>query len=208
MSDRTAIDRPERQQPTMTADGGVTDADARLMVGFQRGEPRCFDQLFHRYKAAVVNFAYRFTGRRDLAEELAQDIFIKCYRAAQSYRPEARFSTWLFRIARNHCLNELRRPEHRMGVQSLHDGAQQRCSAPTPEAQAAAHDLQRRLSALLAALPERQRTALILSRFHQMSYDEIAQTMQTSVSAVKSLLNRAKDQLVAALRGDGVSHEM
>jgi RNA polymerase sigma-70 factor (ECF subfamily) len=201
-------ERPAVQRGLVGVSEQVTDADALLMVGFQQGERKCFDQLFHRYKAAVVNFAYRFTSRRDLAEELAQEIFVKCYRAAPSYRPEAKFSTWLFRIARNHCLNELRRPEHRVRHQPLHDTSEQRASGMSPEAQVSARDLQRRLTALLAALPERQRTALILSRFHQMSYEEIATTMKTSLSAVKSLLNRAKEQLVAALGSAGDTDEM
>ena len=83
----------------------TADVDAQWMLAFQRGDEQCFDRLFQKYKQPVINFAHRFTGRRDVAEELAQDIFVKCYTAAPRYQPSARFSTWLFRIARNHCLN-------------------------------------------------------------------------------------------------------
>ena len=169
----------------------ATDVDAQWMLAFQRGDEQCFDRLFQKYKRPVVTFAHRFTGRRDVAEELAQDIFVKCYTAAPRYEASARFSTWLFRIARNHCLNEVRRQDYRYRTEPL-DGAPVVASGSSPEQQAQASDLQRALLEVMAALPETQRAALLLSRQHGMSYDEIAATMETSVGAVKSLLNRAK----------------
>jgi RNA polymerase sigma-70 factor (ECF subfamily) len=180
------VDRPEH------------DADARLMLAFQQGDERCFDQLFEKHQRAVIGFAARFTGRRDVAEELAQEIFVKCYLARSSYQPTAKFKTWLFRIARNHCLNELRRQDYRRPPQPL-DEAQQPSSQLTPEAELESRALERAVEQALAALPESQRTALLLSRTQAMSYDEIAAAMGTSVSAVKSLLHRAKQTLVERL---------
>jgi RNA polymerase sigma-70 factor (ECF subfamily) len=184
---------------TAAVEGAPHDPDAELMLRFQRGERRCFDELFQKYRRPVINFAYRFTGRKDVAEELAQEIFVKCFRGAAGYRPGARFATWLFRIARNHCLNEVRRAEYRTRSQPLDPAAEPPSAGATPEAHLRGKDLERMIDAALQALPEKQRSALILCRFHQMSYDEIAATMQTSVSSVKSLLNRARQKLVAAL---------
>jgi len=201
---------PQRQNAG-SVHSGDEDADAQLMLGFQKGQRSCFDQLFQKYKRPVINFAYRFTGRQDRAEELAQEIFVKCFSAKESYRPEAKFSTWLFRIARNHCLNEVRKPEYRHQVSEYSE--QEKVSpiaskAVTPEAALAARELQRALRVALSALPERQRTALILSRFHHMSYDEIAATMKVSLSAVKSLLNRAKEFMVTEVQKHGVRHDL
>lgn len=180
------------------------DDDARLMLGFQQGDETCFDQIFQRYKKAVINFAFRFTGRADVAEELAQEIFVKCYIARDTYRPTARFATWLFRIARNHCLNEVRRQDYRHRTEPLSE-ARPLDGGASPEAQAQARALERAVAQALAALPETQRTAFILGQLQGMSYDEIAATMETSVSAVKSLLNRARQALVKQLEKH---HEM
>jgi len=190
-------------EATLTAEAAdqraSVDPDAELMLRFQRGERRCFDELFQKYRRPVINFAYRFTGRQEVAEELAQEIFVKCYQSAPSYKPAARFSTWLFRVARNHCLNEVRRQDYRARVKSLEPSAEPPSPGATPEAQLRGKEVGRMIDAALQALPEKQRTALILCRFHQMSYDEIAATMKTSVSSVKSLLNRCRRTLTAAL---------
>ena len=178
----------------------MSDQDAKLMLEFQQGDPACFERLFQKYKAAMINFAFRFTGRRDVAEELAQEIFVKCYTAHKTYKPTAKFSTWLFRIARNHCLNEVRRQDYRYRTEPL-NGVTELAGSSSPEQQVQAKALHRQLLKVMASLPESQRTALLLSRKQAMSYDEIAQTMETSVSAVKSLLNRAKRTMAHQLSG-------
>lgn len=175
------------------------DDDARLMIAFQRGDARCFDTLFQKHKRAIVGFALRFTGRIDEAEELAQEVFVNCYLAAPSYEPRAKFTTWLFRIARNHCLNELRRPARRVAGEPYDDERARANAGESPEALAASRALSSALTRELDALPENQRSALLLSREHGMSYEEIGETMNVSISAVKSLLNRAKKRLAARL---------
>ncbi len=174
------------------------DTDLQLMQAFQGGDEAAFDQLFQRYKDRVVNFAYRYTGRREVAEELAQEIFVKCYLAAAEYEPRAKFTTWLYRIARNHCLNEVRRQDYRNPAAAL-TGSEPGDPSQTPEHLARARALEAAVQQALAALPESQRVALLLSRQEGMSYEEIAGALQTSVSAVKSLLNRAKTALTGQL---------
>ncbi len=172
--------------------------DFELMLAFQRGEQECFEQLFQKYKAPIINFAFRFTGRRELAEELAQDIFVKCALAADTYQPSAKFTTWLFRIARNHCLNEMRRQDYRYHTEPMEESMVP-SESQTPESQTAARRLHQTLEQGLAKLPATQREALVLSRFHSMSYEDIAQTMETTVSSVKSLINRAKKSMIKYL---------
>lgn len=193
----------ERIAPDEQVDLDTPDDDVRLMLAFQAGDEACFNQLFQKYKRPIVAFAYRFSGRASVAEELAQEIFVKCYMAAPKYQASARFSSWLFRIARNHCLNEIRRQDYRNPTQSF-DETWQGETCETPETQAQARRLQKVVTDALAALPENQRTALLLSRFHAMSYEDIAETMDTSLSAVKSLLNRAKTAMTKRLNAAGV----
>lgn len=175
------------------------DADSQLMLAFREGDPASFERLFQKHKRGVVAFAQRYTRRLDEAEELAQEIFVKCYLAAPSYEPRAKFTTFLYRIARNHCLNEVRRPARRFGNQPYDTDSEAASSGADPEAQLAGRALSAALDRELAALPENQRSALLLCRQHGMSYEEIAETLDASISAVKSLLNRAKKRLAERL---------
>lgn len=177
------------------------DPDATLMLAFQRGDERAFRTLFERNARAVVAFCHRFVRDAARAEELAQDVFLKLYRAADRYEPSARFKTFLYRIASNHCLNELRRGEYAArapeGEPADPDGLPSR--GPSPEASAEGAALERQVGALLDGLPEKQRAALVLCRFEGLSYEEIAEVLETSVSAVKSLVHRATVAAAAAL---------
>jgi RNA polymerase sigma-70 factor (ECF subfamily) len=95
------------------------DADAQLMLRFKAGDLAAFEDLFARHARSLVNFAFRFVRNREVAEELAQEVFIKVHDAAPTYRPEAKFTTWLYRIATNVCLNETRRAHYRAHHESL-----------------------------------------------------------------------------------------
>ncbi len=183
------------------------DPDAALMLAFQRGDQAAFRALYERHASAMVGYCHRFVKDGPRAEELAQDVFVKVYRAAHRYSPRARFKTFLYRVATNHCLNELRRGEY--AVRAATPGAPGGDGAPDldalPAHQPSPHqDLEAgRLAAavevLLDRLPEKQRAALVLCRFEGMSYEEIAETLETSVSAVKSLVHRATVAAAAAL---------
>ena len=143
------------------------------------------------------------------AEELAQDVFVKLYRAAHRYTPGARFKTFLYRVATNHCLNELRRGEYaarQAAPGARHDEPEAApdldalpSGAPSPQQALEAARLADAVAALLEGLPEKQRVALVLCRFEGLSYEEIAETLETTVSAVKSLVHRATVAAAAAL---------
>jgi len=136
----------------------VADPDAALLVAFQRGDESAFRTLFERHARSMVAFCHHFVKDRARAEELAQDVFLKLHQAAPRYQPSARFKTFLFRIASNHCLNELRRGEHRAPRPPAGEEPQDLDALPggaaTPEEQAAGGALARAVEGLLARLPE------------------------------------------------------
>ncbi len=186
------------------------DADARLMLRFKDGDLTAFESLFARHVRSLMNFAYRFVRNREVAEELAQEIFLKVHDAAPTYRAEARFTTWLYRIATNVCLNETRRPQYRVRHQSLdespaddRDGGQVEI---VDQIRGGADSLLQRqeisesITHALEQLPENQRTAFILNKYQELSYAEVAEVMRISEKAVKSLIHRAKEALAERLR--------
>jgi RNA polymerase sigma-70 factor (ECF subfamily) len=181
----------------------ASDPDAALMVAFQRGDPSAFRTLYQRHARAMVAFCHHFVRNAARAEELAQDVFVSLHRSARRYTPRARFRTFLYRIATNHCLNEIRRGEYafraKEGGGAFFDPDAIASPGADPEEAARGAALERAVGALLARLPEKQRAALVLCRFEGMSYQEIAQVLETSVPAVKSLVHRATVAAAAAL---------
>jgi RNA polymerase sigma-70 factor (ECF subfamily) len=171
------------------------DVDAELMLRVGRGDKAAFAALFDRYQASVAQFAFRYVGSRAKAEELTQDIFVKLYRNAKSYRPSAKFKTFLFRVAANHCLNEVRRGEYR--VEHVSEGPDEEAIDPAapeatrPDEHVAGKELERAVGAALADLSDRERAAFTMCRFEGMAYREIADALSASEAAVKSLIHRA-----------------
>jgi RNA polymerase sigma-70 factor (ECF subfamily) len=180
------------------------DPDAALLLAFQRGDAAAFRTLFERHARAMVAYCHRYVRDPARAEELAQDVFVKLHQAAGRYHPSAKFRTFLYRIATNHCLNELRRGEYAArAAPEGEDGPADPDTLPSgqagPEATAEGRALEGAVSALLDRLPENQRTAFVLARFEGLSYEEIAEVLDTTVSAVKSLVHRATVAAAAAL---------
>jgi RNA polymerase sigma-70 factor (ECF subfamily) len=176
------------------------DPDVDSMLAFQKGDDQAFDTLFRKYSRPLVNFAYRLIGNRGRAEEIVQEVFLEIHRARSSYLPKAKFSTWVYRISTNRCLNELRRPERRlMATENRNSGGDEGDRAalePVADGPDALQNLEvKRLQDAVAGavlnLPVQQRTALILCRYHTMAYGEAAEAMETTESAVKSLIHRA-----------------
>ena len=179
------------------------DDDARLMLAFQAGDRRAFETLFARFTPRVLTFLTRMVRDRARAEELTQDVFVRIYNAADRYEARARFSTYVFGIAHNLALNELARA-HRKHEQSQSDLSELGAIDPTPgaEEQLDAVRMRVRLERALDALPERQRAAGLLRSEQGLDYEEIAGSLGTTVSSVKSLLHRAREALLASLAKD------
>jgi RNA polymerase sigma-70 factor, ECF subfamily len=181
------------------------DPDARLMLRVQRGDRAAFEMLVEKYQQPVMNLVYRMIGDLQESEDLCQNVFIQVHKSAHRYRVTARFSTWLYTIARNLCLNELRR-RNRHPAESLDASPvdQENYSLhhqlvdttnPSPPDACLLSELEERIHRALAALPETQRTAILLCRQQDLSYEQIAEILGCSVSATKSLIHRARESL-------------
>lgn len=174
-----------------------SDEDAALMLRVRRGDASAFERLYDRNARSVVSFVHRFVPDRARAEELAQEIFLKVYRSAGSYEPKAKFKTFLFRIAANHCLNERRRGEYRVEVRPSAPEADEPPREPAgpegeaPDSALAGRELERALGRALDELAERERAAFAMCRFEGMAYRDIAEVLGASEAAVKSLIHRA-----------------
>ncbi len=179
------------------------------MVRFRNGDESAFDGLVEKFKGPVYNFICRQVGNVPEAEDIAQNVFVQVARSAARYEASAKFTTWLFTIARNLCLNEFRRRQ-RHPLQSLQDTMSDDpeaepaqfadLSARSPALETSEKELQRHVLAAIHRLPENQRTAILLCRFEGLPYEEIARVLETSVSATKSLLHRARETLKLELR--------
>ncbi len=182
----------------------LDDPDAALMTRVKQGDTVAFAELVEKYQQRIANFIYRTLPDAAEAEDLTQVVFVQVWKSADRYRVEAKFSTWLFTIARNLCLNEIRR-RSRHPADSLdeataegddHPGRQvpDRESVGSPEL-LLRNELQDKVQEVLNTLPDQQRTALILFKEDDMSYEAIAEVLGCSLSATKSLIHRARETL-------------
>lgn len=175
------------------------DPDVELMLRFQKGDATAFEALVHRHTRAVLNLVYRYLGDASRAEDVAQDVFVKVYKARMKYEPKAKFSTWLYRVAVNHCLNDIRSRKSQPSLSAPINDLLEHPSGEDPDARLRREELRRAVKDALDALPEHQRMAVLLARYQELSYDQIAETLGMSLEAVKSLLFRAKENLQRAL---------
>lgn len=196
-----ATGQAARREDAQLAGKTAIDDDARLMARFvQTRDRRVFTMLFEKYERAMLGHVRRFVKDPSIAEELVQEVFVRVY-TTKRYTPDHRFQTWLYRVATNVCLNELRRGRYNRAHdsldQALDDG--HRAELPSPEADPQAsfegEQLAQRVAAALDRLPPKQRAAFLMVRHDGLSHEEIATALETSVSAVKSLVHRALEAL-------------
>lgn len=185
----------------------LKDPDVQLMLRVKHGDDQAFSELVERYQDRLVSiFANLLGGDSAAAEDLAQEVFLRIYRARNGYQPTAKFSTWVYRIANNLASNSRRTAGRRKEVQlapadsgPLGMNPQEKVlaekSALMPARQLDKSELQRIVIRALESLNERQRLAILLHKFEELSYAEIAEVMEISEEAVKSLLARARDNL-------------
>jgi len=185
------------------------DPDAALMLRVKRGDRGAFTALVEKYKQPVMNLVARTLRDETEAEDVAQNVFIQVHKSAARYQPSAKFTTWLFTIARNLCLNEIRR-RSRHPADSIDAAPNTDDDLPArqfedvktfaPDDAALHGELAEKIEEALAGLPENQRTAIILFQRQEMSYEEIADVLDTSLSATKSLIFRGREVLKERLK--------
>jgi RNA polymerase sigma-70 factor (ECF subfamily) len=183
--------------------------DEELMELYRKGSRDAFEELFARYHRKVVHFAYRMTGDQARAEEAAQETFLRIARAAFTWEPKARFSTWMYTVARRTTLNFLRDDKDDRNKMSLPPGEEADDGSPAlqlrgpsalnPEEMAWSAEIQERFIAALQRLPEGYRSAFVLNRGDGLSYEEVAAVLGVTVQAVKSRIFRAREMLMESL---------
>jgi RNA polymerase sigma-70 factor (ECF subfamily) len=181
------------------------ERDAELMVRVRAGDDTSFGLLLERHRAPVVHFLFRMVQNQAVAEELAQEVFLRIYRSRATYEPTAKFTTWLFRIATHVALNWIRDGKKEKGHESLNeelvDGVERqvRDHQPTVEQEMVYEVKMREVRQAIEMLPEKQRAAVIMHKYEELEYSQIAGALRCSDSAVKSLLFRAYETLRARL---------
>ena len=215
-SARSAASHPERTPEEMAAlraraargdFAGMTDAE--VMLELQAGNMAAFDVLLNKYRKPIVHFMFRMVHNQAVAEELAQEVFLRVYRSRETYRAEARFSTWVYRIATNLGVNHARDTRHERSAQTIYldepdtetgttpDVADQ---TPSVEADLLKDERMRAIRQHVMALPERQRTAVLMHKYQGLDYKQIGEVLKLSESATKSLLFRAYQTLRERLK--------
>jgi RNA polymerase sigma-70 factor (ECF subfamily) len=188
----------------MTAAG--TDLDTQLMIRAQADDDSSFCELLERNRNVVVNYLSRMVTNRAIAEELAQDVFVRIYRSRQTYEPTAKFSTWLYRITTNVALNHFRDEKRSQNDVSLdvEDAAHARRTAsdqtPLIEDRLVREVVREQIRRAVRSLPAKQRAAIIMHKYEEMDYVQIAKVLGCTPSAVKALMFRAYETLRMRLR--------
>ncbi len=202
--DPAELDRLQSVAALRMAERLVEGGDADLMLRLKAGDLDCFEILMNKYRRQIIHFMMRMVHNQAVAEEMAQEVFLRVYRARETYRAEAKFTTWLYRIATNLAVNHARdtknerlapkilldEPEYEGG--SMPDVAD---STPTIEADLLRRERMTAIKQHVLALPERQRMAVLMHKYQEMDYKSIGAVLKLSESATKSLLFRAYQTL-------------
>lgn len=193
----------EAEQAPRSVMDDKEDLGAELMFRVKDGDPEAFAALVSRYQRTVLNVVFRYIGNRATAEELTQDVFVRVYRARETYERKAKFETWLYRIVFNLCVNasEYGKRRRAASLDEVSPEGERRSAAvtdpgsTTPLEEVEREEMRTHVQEAIEQLPEQQRAALIMSRYQGMQYQQVAEALNTSEEAIKSLLFRARDNL-------------
>ena len=201
---------PEDTVQRQVAGDFASMEDSAIMLALSAGNMAGFDFLIRKYRKPIISFMYRMTRNQAVAEELAQEVFLRVYRSRQTYRAEAKFSTWLYRIATNLVVNHARDTRHERSASTVYLDEPDADTGSTPDVPdmtlgaEAALVRDERMNAIrdfVMALPERQRMAVLMHKYEGMDYHQIGDVLKLSESATKSLLFRAYQTLREKLKG-------
>jgi RNA polymerase sigma-70 factor, ECF subfamily len=185
----------------------TTDPGAQLMLAYQAGDESAFDQLVERYSGRIFALITRFMGAGSGREDLLQEVFLRVIRARDRYRPDARLSTWLYRITFNLCVNEGQRRRNKAALSLDKDRSEdgtalldrEDAGVPTPSSELERAEAVKAVRQAIAGLPDQQRMALILAKYEDLPYAEVAVALDSTEKAVKSMIHRAREKLRATL---------
>ena len=195
----------ERVSKDVGAATAALDYDAELMLRVKDGDGASFAILLEKHRSPVIHFLYRMVQNQAIAEELAQEVFLRVYRSRSTYEPTAKFTTWLFRIATHLALNSLRDGKNERTQERLDENTDDMPVRQLPDSKLSVEQAMlyqakfREVRQAIAALPEKQRAAVLMHKYEEMEYSQIARVLNCSESAVKSLLFRAYESLRARL---------
>lgn len=209
---KPAGQKPHEADHAHSAQGHAAelDSDSAVMLRVRDGDEAAFSFLVEKYHRPMIHYMYRMTHNQSIAEELAQEVFLRVYRSRESYRAEARFSTWLYRIATNLGVNHARDTRHERAAYTIYLDERDPETGTTPDvadcSPSAEQDLVReeRMMSIrkhVMALPERQRNAVLMHKYQGLDYRQIGEVLRLSESATKSLLFRAYQTLRERLKG-------
>src|SRR4051794_5810800 len=177
------------------------ERDAELMLRVREGDPASFALLLERHRVPVIHFLYRMVQNQAVAEELAQEVFLRVYRSRHSYEPTAKFTTWLFRIATHLALNQIRDRKHERNQENLDEETSEGMTrqvadrGPNVEQSMVRDARLNEVRDAISTLPDKQRAAVMMHKYEELEYSQIAKALGCSESAVKSLLFRAYETL-------------
>jgi RNA polymerase sigma-70 factor (ECF subfamily) len=211
MAEQKELPANQTSTPALHLNGDFAELDdAAIMLELKAGNMAGFDFLIQKYRKPIINFMYRMTRNQAIAEELAQEVFLRVYRSRETYRAEARFSTWLYRIATNLGVNQARDTRHERSASTVYLDEADSDTGTTPDVADSTPDVEskllrdERMAAIrehVMALPERQRMAVLMHKYEGMDYSQIGEVLKLSESATKSLLFRAYQTLREKLKG-------
>jgi RNA polymerase sigma-70 factor, ECF subfamily len=195
----------ERVSKDVGAATAALDYDAELMLRVKDGDGASFAILLEKHRSPVIHFLYRMVQNQAVAEELAQEVFLRVYRSRSTYEPTAKFTTWLFRIATHLALNSLRDGKNERTQERLDEHTEDMPVRQLPDSKPSVEQAMvyqakfAEVRQAIAALPEKQRAAVLMHKYEEMEYSQIARVLNCTESAVKSLLFRAYESLRARL---------
>jgi RNA polymerase sigma-70 factor, ECF subfamily len=211
------VDRPApKKAPTAASPEERDREDAALMGRFKAGDARAFESLVLRHKKGVFNFCLRMLGNQAAAEDAMQEVFLRIVRSAKDWERQAKFTTWLYTVARNHCIDALRKASYRKTAsldQSLRDGEEDGPSlgervadseSVTPDRGAESNRLREKLARAIADLPEEQREVFVMREYSGMPFKDIASVVGVPENTVKSRMRYALEHLKKSLAAEGV----
>lgn len=173
----------------------MSQSDEQLMIAVGKGDMTAFEQIVIRYQQFAWRIAYRYTGNSSDAEEIAQEAFLRILDSAKSYRPSAKFSTYLYRVLTNLCLDHVRKKKPQIGDEY----SVEKEFTETPYLNLQIKERDQAIKSAIDSLHDRQRLAVILRYYENLSYAQIADAMDSSIKAVERLLARARKQLESSL---------